>query len=123
MNLILNQNRVDISEAGELDFHDLAPLSVKNCRFESYLQFGDSRITQFMLELMSCTSFNRLDTIIDIKFHDLSQDAHTCIPGWHIDGSLLTSSNTVPEQYLLYVCGDDSMTEFCLDQLIVPKNK
>jgi hypothetical protein len=122
MNLVLNQNEVRISDVGELDFKDLAPESVKNCRFESYIQFGNPRITQFMLDLTAYTPFHRLDTIVDVKFHDLPPDNHTCIPGWHIDGSLLSSSNAIPEQYLLYVCGEDSMTEFCLDRVEVPKS-
>jgi hypothetical protein len=118
--LVLNHTRPTFTEIGDIDFKNLDPISVKNCRLDDYLKHNSSPITDYLNQMSPLFDG---DILVDVKFHSLTEGSITCIPGWHIDGSLLTSVNFKPEQYLLYVCGDSAMTEFCEDIITVPKSR
>jgi hypothetical protein len=121
--VILNKNAVEITEIGNIDFKNLEPISVKNCSYLEYMKYGENIIKDFIQNIKSSyfEKFSDEKILIDVKFHNLRKNQYPCIPGWHIDGSLLFSKKSFFETYVLYICGDTSFTEFCHDEIIVPR--
>jgi hypothetical protein len=59
--------------------------------------------------------------LLDVKFHVLEANECTCIPGYHLDGSIRTTMQDGEngEQYTLFIAGpEETATEF-LDQPLV----
>ncbi len=115
--ITLNKNPISIEQFGDIDYFDLDRISVKNCYMDDYLDRSANRPIKDFLVKNSCLFQGKV--LIDVKFHEFKKSAIPCIPGWHIDGSVLQGSKSI-EQYLLYICGTVSFTEFCNDEFEVP---
>ena len=104
-----------------MDLGSMPPISVKNCKLDSYLEESQNpHIAQFLGAASNYLDQDR-EILVDVKFHDPQVGGTPALPGWHVDGSTLMgrSMKKRKEQYLLYVVGDSAMTEFCLDRIDV----
>jgi hypothetical protein len=51
--------------------------------------------------------------LVDIKVHDLKEGEYTCMPGWHLDGSVnIHGADKQPELHHLFIAGPSARTEF-----------
>ena len=123
----LNRGPVQVRQYGDMDIGSMSPISVRNCKLDSYLD--NSQNTPIVLFLSWASRY--LDSslakvwtpnpkiLVDVKFHDLQEGQTPALPGWHIDGSALAQPAGPQERYILYVSGACAMTEFCMSQLEV----
>ena len=56
--------------------------------------------------------------LIDIKVHDLQLDYVSCVPGWHLDGSINPKGLPKrPETFTLFVTGQAARTRFLAESI------
>jgi len=59
--------------------------------------------------------------LVDVKMHDLKKGQHTCLPGWHLDGSMNPEGiEKKPELHHLFVGSMFCRTQFLDSPLDIP---
>jgi len=64
---------------------------------------------------------NHTRVLVDVKVHDLKKGQHTCLPGWHLDGSNTPEGfEKRPEVHHLFVASAFALTEFLDTPIDIP---
>lgn len=101
-------------------FDDIANVTCyKYADIEYVLGVCDNDYVKYVLSKIPI--FNKHKRVlIDIKVHNLVVGDYTCVPGWHLDGSINPNKlPKKPETFTLFVTGSAALTEFLAQEFIV----